>query len=79
MKMKPTGFVAICQCGKIVGALDYTRTDGKDAGKILGQWLSDGCTVEPRFASQWCERITGCECYGIEQQVQHYEVCDFED
>jgi len=78
MKKKPTGFVAICQCGAIVGALDYIRTDRKDAGKILGEWIADGCTVEPRFTGQWCERITSCKCGGVEQQVQPYEVCDFE-
>ena len=62
MKKKPTGFVAKCQCGKSVGALDYERTDRKDAGKIIGKWLADGCTVEPRFAGTWTEHIEPCCC-----------------
>ena len=53
MKKKPTGFVAICQCGKIIGAMDYKRTDRIEAGKILGEWLASGCTIEPRFENSW--------------------------
>ena len=59
---KPTGFVAICQCGKIIGAMDLRRTDRVDAGKILGEWLYRGCTVEPRFGGQWQETLSSCEC-----------------
>ena len=62
MKKKPTGFVAICQCKEIIGAMDYNRTDRKEAGKILGKWLADGCTVEPRFTGTWQETITHCKC-----------------
>ncbi|MFA5323353.1 MAG: hypothetical protein WC373_11840 [Smithella sp.] len=62
MKKKPTGFIAICQCGKIVGALDYSRTDKKEAGLLLGVWLADGYTVEPRFDGSWSVTITGCKC-----------------
>ena len=62
MKRKPTGFVAICQCGEKVGAMDYTKTDRKEAGKILGEWLANGCTVEPRFIGTWRETITCCKC-----------------
>lgn len=61
-KKKPTGFVAICQCGKTIGAMDYTRTDRKDAGKLLGEWLADGCKIEPRFKGTWNEKIATCEC-----------------
>jgi hypothetical protein len=61
-KKKPTGFVAICQCGKTIGAMDYTRTDRKDAGKLLGEWLADGCKIEPRFKGTWSEKIATCEC-----------------
>jgi len=57
-----TGFIAICQCGNIVGALDYTRTDLADVGKILGQWLHDGCTIQPRFDSHWTVKVTPCQC-----------------
>jgi hypothetical protein len=66
-KKKPTGFVAICQCGKIVGAMDFTRTPIKDAGKILGQWIGEGCIVEPRFTSSWSANIESCSCRAAER------------
>ena len=59
---KPTGFVAICQCGKTIGAMDYKRTEHKEAGKILGKWLHWGCIVCPRFDDIWQEKISPCEC-----------------
>lgn len=62
IKKKPTGFIAICQCGETIGALDYINIDRKDAGRILGQWLADGCTVKPYFDNQWCIKITSCKC-----------------
>lgn len=61
MKKKPIGFVATCQCGNVIGAADYERTGKKEIGKILGKWLADGCTVEPRF-SGFVETIGACEC-----------------
>lgn len=61
-KQKPTGIVATCQCGVKIGALDYNRTDRREAGKIMGAWLSDGCTVEPRFSGTWCEHLSTCQC-----------------
>lgn len=61
-KKKPNGFVARCQCGVYVGALDARRTDRKDMGRLLGEWLADGCTVEPRFTDTWCETIKPCQC-----------------
>lgn len=42
--------------------MDYTRTDRKEEGKILGKWLADGCTVESRFTGTWRETITHCKC-----------------
>ncbi|NYT61278.1 hypothetical protein H0A66_02915 [Alcaligenaceae bacterium] len=62
MKRKPTGFIAICQCGVITGAMDATRTEKADAGRILGKWLNDGCTVEPRFTGTWMETVSPCKC-----------------
>ncbi len=62
MAKKPSGFIAKCQCGSITGALDADRTDRKDAGKILGEWLQRGCTIEPRFGGTWTETITQCKC-----------------
>ena len=61
-KEEPTGFVAKCRCGAIVGAMDYTRTDRKDAGKMLGKWLHDGCTVYPQFAGAWEIAVEACRC-----------------
>ena len=63
-KKRPTGFVAICQCGVIVGAMDYERTERRDAGKLLGMWLHDGCTVEPRFNGTWSITVEKCRCRG---------------
>jgi hypothetical protein len=62
MKRKPTGFVAICQCGLVIGAMDTTRTDRNDAGHILGKWLSEGCTIEPRFTGTWVAEVKKCRC-----------------
>lgn len=66
-KHKPNGFVARCQCGVYVGALDPRRTDLEAAGKILGDWLGDGCTVEPRFDGTWSVEIAPCQCDTSEQ------------
>lgn len=62
MKKKPTGFIATCQCGNVVGAMDYDRTDRKEAGQILGRWVADGCTISPRFEGCWSEHIGACRC-----------------
>lgn len=62
MKKKPTGFVAICQCGVTVGAMDYEQTNRVDAGQILGRWLHYGCTVKPRFEHSWKASIEPCKC-----------------
>lgn len=62
MKKKPTGFVATCQCGKVIGAMDFDRTERKDAGRILSRWLTDGCTIEPRFTGTWSVTVEQCSC-----------------
>lgn len=62
-KPPPSGFVATCRCGVVVGAMDYDRTNRRDAGKILGQWLHEGCTVEPRFRGSWRVPIEPCRCH----------------
>jgi hypothetical protein len=61
-KKKPTGFIAKCQCGLNVGAMDYINTDKAEAGRILGKWLHDGCTVIPMFDSSWQVTCSPCEC-----------------
>ena len=62
MEKKPNGFVATCQCGNVVGAMDFRRTERKEAGRIMGQWLADGCTIEPRFSESWSVSVTACNC-----------------
>lgn len=62
IKQSPTGFVATCQCGEVVGALDFLRTDRRDAGRILSQWIADGCTVSPRFERSWSVMVMSCQC-----------------
>jgi hypothetical protein len=62
MKRKPTGFVATCQCGVVVGAMDAERTDRAEASKLLGTWLSEGCTVAPRFTGSWSVTVEACRC-----------------
>lgn len=61
-KKKPTGFVAECQCGLIIGALDYTRTNRNDAGKIIGKWIHDGCKIIPKFDASWQVTCNVCAC-----------------
>ncbi len=61
-KKKPIGFVATCQCGVVVGAMDYQRTERSDAARLLGKWLADGCTVAPRFSDGWSAQVAPCQC-----------------
>lgn len=61
-KLKPNGYIAICQCGKTVGAIDLKRTDRQDSGKILGQWIADGCELKPQFAGTWEATVSSCIC-----------------
>ena len=65
-KKTPTSFVATCQCGVVVGAMDYRRMDSKLAGQILGKWLHDGCTVEPHFSDILLARVERCRCKQVE-------------
>lgn len=60
--LKPTGYVATCQCGRVVGAIDLQRTEKKEAGKILGVWIGAGCTLEPRFQASWSVTVQPCAC-----------------
>ncbi len=58
----PTGFIAMCRCGKVVGAMDYSRTDRKTAGRILEKYLHHGCTLAPRFEGKWSVQVEACCC-----------------
>ena len=73
-KKRPSGFVAVCQCGKTVGAMDYERTGARDAGEFLGRWLFNGCTITPRFGGSWSAHIEQCECDKQEGATQAQEV-----
>jgi hypothetical protein len=46
--------------------MDFNRTERRDAGKILGQWLFDGCSVDPRFEGCWRVDVAQCKCSGKE-------------
>jgi hypothetical protein len=61
-KAKPSGFIATCQCGSVVGAMDYERTDRKDAARMLGEWLMAGCTVTPQLRHNWSVTVESCRC-----------------
>jgi hypothetical protein len=61
-KKRPTGFVAVCQCGKAVGAIDLERSDRADTSRLLGKWLMDGCVVYPQLTSTWAAHIEPCAC-----------------
>jgi len=60
-KTKPTGYIARCQCGAIVGAMDQARTPHYEAGKLLGSWLHEGFTIEPRWGD-WSATMRPCRC-----------------
>jgi len=62
MKKKPSGFIAHCQCGEVIGTLDYERSERSDAEKILSKWLSDGCAIYPKFDSNWSIVVSRCRC-----------------
>jgi len=62
MKQKPKGFIATCQCGRVVGAMDYENTDRKEAGKLLGLWISEGCSIQPKFDLCWEVTVKPCAC-----------------
>jgi hypothetical protein len=61
-KKQPTGFVATCQCGAVVGAMNYASTNGEEAGHMIAAWLMGGCTVEPRFGDNWSCLMESCRC-----------------
>lgn len=58
----PTGFVAKCQCGATVAALDALRTPHSAKVTYLLSWLADGWTVEPRFSGTWSAQVEPCRC-----------------
>lgn len=61
-KPNPDGFIARCpQCKVVTGAMDFARTDRKEASAILGKWLAGGNIIEPRY-NEWRATIEPCQC-----------------
>ena len=62
----PNGFIAICKCGKIIGAMDFEKTDLSEAGEILALWIFAGCKVKPYIDPIGNEKINveicTCKC-----------------
>ncbi len=61
IKLKPSGYIAICQCGITVGVIDLNLSNRVDSGKVLGKWIADGCELKPRFGD-WQARVSKCVC-----------------
>lgn len=61
-RRKPTGFVATCQCGMAIGAMDRQRTPAHEASQILGRWLAEGFTITPQFEPNWKVSLASCCC-----------------
>lgn len=64
-RKRPTGYVARCQCGEVVGAIDLERSDRKEAGQVLGRWVAEGLTLEPRFTGTWTCDVRACGCTAV--------------
>lgn len=62
MKRKPVGYVATCQCARDVGVIDLERTPRAQAGKLLGHWVAEGCTLTPKFGGNWAVEVSRCVC-----------------
>ena len=79
-KQAPTGFIATCQCGIVIGAMDIARTSRKEAGQLLGKWLWEGCTVTPQFRNSWTTPVNVCRCDTITRiggDDEYCPICDF--
>lgn len=61
IKFKPSGYIAICQCGITVGAIDLNLADRVESGKALGRWIADGSELKPRFGD-WQASVSQCVC-----------------
>ena len=46
---KPVGFVAYCQCKKMIGATCVDKTLDYSTNQTLLEWLWHGCRVVPYF------------------------------
>lgn len=64
-RKKPTGYVARCQCGEPVGAIDLERCERDLVNRVFGRWISEGMTLEPRFTSNWRCEVIACGCKAV--------------
>lgn len=64
MRKRPTGWVARCQCGELIGALDRDRSEQPEISRCISGWLAAGCAIEPRFGSNWSVDLVKCGCKG---------------
>lgn len=69
---KPKGFYATCRCGVVIGAMDFVRTERKDSGKLIADWLMWGCTVTPVFEGTWGVKVGNCTCNNSADGKKHY-------
>lgn len=61
-KPSPTGYVAQCRCGAIVGAMDLGRTPPENAGVIFRDWILRGLSMQPKFGGSWSVSMGPCCC-----------------
>lgn len=66
----PTGFVARCRCGKFTGAISRIESSREELGKVIGIWLIEGKTIEPRWGT-WCEDLNACSCDSANTKTCH--------
>lgn len=64
----PSGYVAVCKCGRRIGAVDATRVDRADLSKMLGEWLISGKTVVPKFGRFEVE-LRSCQCETMFREI----------
>lgn len=62
MLQEPVGFVALCQCGKVFGVVDYTNTDRIEANKIIVNCIKRGCLIIPKFKGICRVMVEQCVC-----------------
>lgn len=65
----PDGWVAICQCGQTIGAVDRLRSATPEVSATLTEWLQRGCVIEPRWGS-FTANISPCTCECAGEEVQ---------
>lgn len=61
-KIRPAGYVAHCQCGEVVGVVDFSKTDSAAAALLFKQWLDDGCALYPVFSARFSIVVGKCGC-----------------